>query len=343
MFIFFYGEDTFRANRKIQELKKRFLTQIGGGEDSISFLDGSEADLSEIKEKISASSLFSSGNKRMIVLKNTFQNPQLSELSEYFRTQKEETDNTVIFWEPRIKSKRKGAKTEILMIDSVGREKPLSKKARAWFEFLNSQKFSQEFFLLSNTELNKWVREEFKSRGGEISTKACELLISLVGNNLWQLNQEINKLIYYKKGQGADAGQTVEPEEVEELVEGLFDQDIFALTDAISNQNYSLAVNLLEKQYSAGVNEYYLLNMITRQIKILLQIRQCLDEGESSRKMISSLGLHPFVVQKGINQARKFSLIKLKRSLNSLVEMDYLWKSGQSDSRVDLDLFLLRV
>lgn len=341
MIIFIFGEDTFRGSKKIKELQRSFLEKKGGGEDSLSFLNGAEASLGEINEKASASSLFSSGNKRMIILENSFANPQLKEISEYFEgKEKKEEDNVIIFSEPRVKTKKKRAKTQTVFLDSAGWEKPLTKKQQEWLQFLKKSQFSQEFALLSNTQATQWARGEVKARGGEISNRALELLISLVGNNLWQLNGEIDKLVNYKKN---EKEKTIEVEDVEELVEGLFDQDIFALTDAISNQSKDVAIRLLEKQYFAGVNEHYLLNMIIRQVKILTQIRQALDSGHTSRKINSELGLHPFVVQKGINQVRKFRLDSLKKALNKLVEIDYFLKSGQGEAKILLDLFVLKI
>lgn len=341
MIIFIFGEDTFRGSKKIKELKESFLEKRGGGEDSLSFLNGAEASLREINEKASASSLFSSGNKRMIVLENSFSNPQLKEISDYFQEKGEkEQENVIVFYEPRVKTKKKGAKTQTVFLDSAGWEKALTKKQQDWFQFLKKSQFSQEFASLSNTQVTQWAREEIKVRGGEISNRALELLISLVGNNLWQLNGEINKLISYKRN---NTEKIIEVEDVEELVEGLFDQDIFALTDAISNQSKDVAIRLLEKQYSAGVNEHYLLNMIIRQVKILTQIRQALDSGHTSRKINSELGLHPFIVQKGINQVRKFRLDSLKKALNKLVEIDYLLKTGQTEAKTMLDLFVLKI
>jgi len=127
------------------------------------------------------------------------------------------------------------------------------------------------------------------------------------------------------------------------LVRGNFDENIFALTDAISNKNNSLAAKLLEEQIEAGLADAYLINMIIRQFRILLQIRQALDSGQSSRQMISALRLHPFIVQKGINQVRRFDLDSLKNILSKLVEIDFKMKTGQADARTMLNLLIARI
>lgn len=346
MIIFIYGDDTFRGSRKIKELKQGFLEKRQAGEDSVSFVNGAEAEIREFNEKISSASLFSSGNKRMIIVEKSFSNKKLEEIVEYFKQkEKSEDQNVVVFWEPGIKTKKKGYKFQTVMVDSSGREKPLTKKASAWFEFLKKQKFVQEFSSFSNNDAAKWAKEEIKKRGADISNKALNYLAGVTGSNLWQLDSEIDKLINYKSGQVEKSDETVEIqlEDVQELVKGAFDEDIFALTDAISNNDKKSAVELLEKQYEAGLSDHYLLNMIVRQIKILLQIRGALDAGENSRNLASSLGLHPFVVQKGMNQVRRFNIQTLKKALNKLVEIDYSLKSGQGEAKTMLDLFILKI
>jgi DNA polymerase-3 subunit delta len=281
----------------------------------------------------------------MIVIEDSFLSADLDEISKYFSENKESCrENTVIFWDKKIKTK-KGKSEKIVMIDSSGREVVLTKKREKWFEYLKKQDYFQEFTSFSNLEVSRWVKEKFREQELVINNDALQLLISITGNNLWQLDKEINKLINYKKGMALNdsPGKEISLSEVKDLVHGFFDEDIFSLTDAISNQNKNIAIKLLEKQFNSGVNEYYLLNMMVRQIKIMLQIKQSLELGESSKKMISSLKLHPFIIQKGISQARRFSLESLKRSLSDLAEIDFCLKTGKGEAKTMLDLFVLRV
>ena len=382
MIIFFYGEDDFRAKKKLGELKGKFLREIDKSGGSIEYLDGKTADLKEINEKAATASLLAS--KRMIIIEDIFSNRDkelLPEITEYFRAkEKNKWDNIVIFCDNSIKSKRKMGGMEIVKADSEGRDKPLGKKEKELFDFLANpssklgagQKFAQEFKKLNNSELSSWIKKEVETRGGEISARAIQVLIGLIGYDLWQIDREIDKLINFKSGGrpslllsekmiAEEAGEVpesplsrgvvppwrergvlIEPEDVEELVKGNFDDNIFALTDAIGARNKSLAVKLLEEQFELGANEIYLLTMIIRQIKIILQVRQALDIGHSSRQIISELKLNPYVAQKAIEQARHFSLAALKIIFGKLIEIDYQIKTGQGEPQVLLNLFIAK-
>lgn len=346
MIIFLYGEDSFRSRQKLKELKDKFIKEVDPSGGSLVTIDGSTAKLGEINEQISPSSLLV--KKRMVVIEDVFLNKgqnifeELAELLEKKKT----SDNIIVFFDTSIKTKKVGSKESIMMVDAGGKEKAILVKPKKLFQFLVKQQFVQEFKALSNTEMATWIKREVERRGGQMSYQAINLLVSLVGNDLWQVNNEIEKLISYKLGiepKLVEGGKPpiIEVGDVEELVRGGFDENIFALTDAISAKNKAQALKLLEEEFDGGVADVYLLTMIIRQFKILLQIRVSLDQGQTSRKMISSLKLHPFIVQKGINQVRNFSLDQLKKIISRLVEMDSKLKTGKGDMRTMLDMLFV--
>jgi len=340
MIIFLYGEDTYRSRQKLKELKNKFLRDIDPSGNSLNILDGENINLNKINEIIGASSLFS--KKRMIIIERIFSSKSktiFDELRDYLikkepscfaegadSVDKKNQENIIIFWDD-------------IASEGMGKNK--------LFNFLNKQKYTQEFKKLSNTEIINWIKKEFQAKNGKIKQQAAVLLSSLVGSDLWQLNNEINKLINYKKAQCLLGDKVceaeIEKEDVEEFIRGKFDENIFAFTDAISNRNKAQALDLFEKEIEAGVADSYLLHMIIRQFRILMQVRQALDQGATSRKITSYLRLHPFVVQKASTQVRSFSLQVLKKIFSRLVEIDKKIKTGQSDFKTELSLLITKI
>ncbi len=348
MIIFLYGEDSFRSRQKLKELKEKFVKEVDPSGNSLVIIDGASAKLEEMNEQISPSSFLV--KKRMIIIEDIFRTktPTLFDGLVDLLEKKAESDNVIIFWDASVKTELKGKKENVLMIDTAGKEKAILVKPKKLFEYLRKQKFVQEFKLLSNTQVAAWVKKEVEARGGKINYQAINLLVSLVGSDLWQVNNEIEKLINYKMGLEPKLTQDGNPQEIntqdiELLVRGKFDENIFALTDAISAKNKSLVARLLEEEFDLGVNDSYLMTMIVRQFKILLQIRAALDQGHTSRKIISALKLHPFIVQKGINQVRNFQLPQLKNILSKLVKIDSQMKTGKNDLKTMLDLLVVEL
>jgi len=349
MIVFLYGEDTFRSRRKLKEFRDKFIREIDRSCSSISVIDGTKASIEEIGQVASPGTLLA--KKRMIIIEDLFFNKTPSIFQQvyvYLKDKKSvKDDNIIIFWDSRVKTKKIKNKESGMLSDAAGRDRVLTKQSAQLFNFLVGQKYSQQFHVLNNTEITAWIKKEILCRGGKISSQAAQALAGLVGDDLWQINSEIEKLLNYKSASQpklTKAGEVmIEERDVEGLVRGSSDENIFALTDAIANKNKTLAIKLLEEQVAAGLTDSYLLNMIIRQFRIILQIRQALDSNFTSRKIISILKLHPFVVQKGISQANRFSLSTLKHILNQLIRIDYSMKIGQADILTMVDLLVAKI
>ncbi|MHC4781123.1 MAG: DNA polymerase III subunit delta [Planctomycetota bacterium] len=340
MIIFLYGADTYRSRQKLKELKDKFRREVDRDGSSLVTIDGETAQMTAINEAVGAPSLFA--RKRMVIIENILANKSkttLDELNEYLKKKfsvrkmikdkikKNDEDNILIFWS-----------------DTAGEKMGKNKL----FNFLKKQRFVQNFKPLSNTEATNWVKTEVSGRGAKIRNDAVMHLTSLFGPDLWQLSNEIDKIINYKKGVKREivegAGEVIiETEDIENLSRGQADENIFALTDAISRKNKALALKLFEQETELGVPDTYLMHMIVRQFRILMQVRQAVDQGASSRKIIGELKLHPFVVQKSLTQVRGFTLPILKKIFGSLVEIDRKLKTGRANLKTELELLITKL
>ncbi|OGG86583.1 DNA polymerase III subunit delta [Candidatus Kuenenbacteria bacterium RIFCSPHIGHO2_02_FULL_39_13] len=314
--IFLYGPDTFRAREKLNSLKEKFIREVDKSGFNLAALDGEKISIDEFNKAVATQSFLA--KKRMIVARDVFKRQrnfqtEVLEILKKGKYRNGQDGNVIIFWD----------------------EKP--DKRSALFKYLAGSKFKQEFELLLNNDLVKWTEARVKQKGGRINLQNASLLASKSDGNLWALANEIDKLIAMT-GQGE-----MTKEDIEESVLFKIDDNIFNLCDAIALKNKTRALKLINDQLAAGINEIYLLTMIVRQFRILIQVRAWLDQGEgNSRSMASKLGLHPFAAQKAIPQASKYALEDLKKIYNKLLEIDVSLKLGQSGKTL-LELFILEI
>ena len=319
MIIFLHGADTFRSRRFLKELKDKFTRDVDPDASSLSLVEGGAATLKDISEKINTGSLFV--KKRLVVVDNIFKNKKekiFSELAEYLKKFTSGEDNIIIFRDEELETK----------------DKPLKVDAKKLFTFLNKQPYSQEFKPLTDSQLLTFIKKEINSYQKEIGIPAASLLINLTGGDLWLIASNLRKLAY------ASAAKTITGDEVKESVPGAYDENIFGLTDALSAKNKKLAAELLEEQYVAGLSDEYLIAMLIRQFKILLQIRAALDQRINPADLAARLRLHPFVVKKGALQAKNFSAASLKNYLDRLIQLDFGNKTGKGDIKTELTLLI---
>lgn len=321
MIIFFYGEDDFRSNEKLAEIKNKFLEKNKEGA-SLFVFDFAEKDwnIQEIILNISSGGLFSS--KRFAIIKNVLAGKKefSDDIFEKFlktEAKKEKSDLILIFWESG-KLKKSGKLCKMLQ-----------KIAKC-----------QEFELLEGAKLKNWIIGEIGKIGGEnisINSMAIEKLIVFVGNDLNLLSREIEKLATYKnKGE-------ITGEDVDALVKSKIDTDIFKTVDALARGDKKTALKTLHDHLDSGEDPFYLLSMYFYQFRNLVKVKPLAEKNMPSHEIASKLKMHPFVARKSLDQARNFSWTKLKSLYNQLCEIDFESKTGKTDIALALDKFVAGV
>lgn len=332
MIIFLYGPDTFRSRQKLKELKDKFIAEIDKSSLNIEVLDGTTLETATFENAVSTPPFLA--KKRMVVIedlisKNKGQKVQKEILETLDKNGLKDT--IVIFWESGLDgSKAKKTKS---------RSKISTKRSNLLFTRLQKEKYAQEFELLNEGGVYNWTENEIKKRNGKIEPRALRLLADLVGNNLWQMNSEIDKLLAFTKA------EQITVADVEKLVKTKLDEDIFKLTDAIGQKNKKLALKLISDQLQSGTSSVELLSKIIWQFKNLLLVKGFVEQngaGYPTTNLTYQLGLHPFVVKKTIAQVRSHELSDLKKNYRHLMIIDYKIKTSQVDPEVLFDLLIVK-
>jgi len=328
MIIFLYGPDTYRSREKLIEFKEKYKKDIDSFGNSLIELPGDEIEFADFNKAINTPSLFV--RKRMVIVENIFKNKNKDIIKDILFSLKEENKkddkdaNIIIFWE-----------------ETKKKENPKN----ALFKFLKNQKYTQEFKSLSNSQINYWLKKEAKKKGANLNSDAALLLSSFFGEDLWGLSNELNKLINFKKGKTPEllnsALINIDSTDINNLSHANTNSNIFAFIDALSQKNKSLALEFMENEIEAGAVDIYLIHMIIRQFRILLQVKSLQEEGASSKKIISNLKLHPFVLKKAETQAFNFSLSDLRNIFSKMVSIDRDIKLGRKDFKTALSLFIM--
>ncbi|MCX6806978.1 MAG: DNA polymerase III subunit delta [Candidatus Berkelbacteria bacterium] len=300
-----YGEDTFSSRRKLKEIKSRFF-DANMGDINITNLEGVNLTLEKIKRAICLVPFLAP--KRLIVVSNL-----LTQGQKEVKEKVAEILSTV---------------PEFAIV--IFREEGEVDKSLGIFRKLRLAKKIDHFPLLSSQKLNDWVEKEVQKREGRIQPEAICLLTQITGPDLWRLSLEIDKLIAYRNG------QTIEKEDVKELVKEEVDPNIFVLIDSLGHRDIKKAYSLLSELLSSGENESYILSMIAYQFRNLIILRDLIE----NKKPLSQAGLHPFVLEKAKRQVQNFSLDQLKLIHGKLVETDLHIKRGTLKPYLALDLLI---
>jgi DNA polymerase-3 subunit delta len=193
----------------------------------------------------------------------------------------------------------------------------------------------REFRALRPGAVLQWILERAQSKGIDISPAAARLLADLVGNDLWLLASELEKLAAYAQG------RRVEGADVRDLVSEARQVNIFAMVDAIVEKRGAVALRLLRQLRTAGAEGGYLLAMVVRQYRLIIQARELMTVGLATREIGQRLGMaSEFVLQRILDQAQRYSLSRLKAAYRRLLEADVGVKRGHYDEELALELLV---
>jgi DNA polymerase-3 subunit delta len=219
-------------------------------------------------------------------------------------------------------------------------EKGKTKKSSEIFKWLVKEAKSQEFEKPIGIKLDQWILKKIKAidSQSEISSGAVEKLILYAGGDLVALSQEIMKLVNYT------GGKIIREEEVDLLVQANFDLNIFNTIDALGNRNKKEALKFLHQHLKKGEDPFYIFSMFVYQFRNILKITDLKENYQMNEQEIAkTTALHPYVVRKGLAQARNFSFDTLKKIYQKLANLDVKIKTGQIDIKLALDKFIVEI
>lgn len=183
--------------------------------------------------------------------------------------------------------------------------------------------------------LARWIKASAQEKGARITPAAIAYLADLVGNDLWTLNQELEKLAAYASGRSIEEG------DVAELVSQVREANIFAAVDKMIEGRAGEALRLLRQLRQDGREPSNIIAMVERQLRLLALARESMDQGVQERNLGGILKeSRPFVVRKTVELARKLSRQDIARRYHRLLETDLAIKQGRLEPDLALDLLV---
>lgn len=208
--------------------------------------------------------------------------------------------------------------TVVLMAESAEPDKRTS-----LFKYLSTESNVRLFLKPKGAQLISWVIRRSEINSANIDPEAARYLIGIAGDNLWQLENEIQKLALYSRG------QKISTELVDELTCGGAQESIFKMVEALSRKDMPEFLKTMKNLEDQGVETGFIFAMIARQFRLLLEIKTLSENRMTASMIASKIGAHPFVVNNTLRYAKNFNYGQLKSILKNLLELDRRIKSGK--------------
>jgi DNA polymerase-3 subunit delta len=186
--------------------------------------------------------------------------------------------------------------------------------------------------------LQRWVAEQFGLHGAKADPEACRALLELVGDDVYDLSSEIDKISTWASGDAVTAA------DVERLVAARAETTNFALTDAWGARDVEAVLTasegLLERSGEPRSRTIpRVVGILTGHVASVRRAQALDAQGIAAKDAAVTLKRHPYYVSKLYAQARNYDPDDLRAVTVRLAELDHAIKGG---SRLPSDLELER-
>jgi DNA polymerase-3 subunit delta len=195
---------------------------------------------------------------------------------------------------------------------------------------------SHVFAKPAGAQLTDWVTRRARAQKRRITPEAARMLVESLGDDLRMLASEIDKLGTYV----GESGE-ISAENVRALTPIGRELDAFELTDALARNDRSEALTILHRLLEQGEPPLRIIGLVAYQTRSLMQVKLLSDRGMPAHQIASAAGIAPFVVEKSLRLARRFTFAQLEAAHRTLLEIDTSLKRSRMTPELALDLLVL--
>ncbi len=183
-------------------------------------------------------------------------------------------------------------------------------------------------------QLAAWIRSRTTQKGASIEPAAVNALIELVGDQLRQLDSELEKLALYCE----DGVITLDA--VNRLVSLARETVVWDLVNALNQRDMETAMETLRRLFDEGQAPLQIFGMIVREYRILIQVKAMMEQGAGQGQIASRLGLQPWAVERAGRSARSASPENLRETYRTFLEVDTAIKTGLQQPEAALEFLV---
>ena len=194
-----------------------------------------------------------------------------------------------------------------------------------------------EFRVQDEDTLKRWIVSVVRQEKKQITVRAVEALLERTASDMELLSKEMEKLFCYTQEKEA-----IDLPDVEAICTTVIGNHIFDMIAAMANKNQMEALRLYYELLALREPPMRILSLIGRHFAQLLMIKDLRNRGYDKRKISEKTEIKPFIVDKYLGQAGKFSTATLKAAMEDCVNFDDAVKKGNIGDRMCVELLLVK-
>lgn len=303
------GEDQELVNFYLNKI----MNEIGLDEDKKINYDMNTSSISDILDEVSMISLFSS---EKVVIGYNF---DISKISDNDR-------------DYLIRYLNNNSSNDRYIILIAGKVDGRSKDYKI---FKDKFKIIDLFQVDNDKDIYKYIEDYIKDRGYKIDKYNLDYLVELLGNDINNINNEIDKIILYLSDD-----KVISREVIDKLVSDNIDNIMYEFTNAVLDRDYEKISKMYNDFKIENVGYDYLIGSLGNALRGALVVKMLYNQGSSNSEIAKFIGKKEFYVKKMLERLYNYTVDDLCILIDKLGIIDREYKSGKSNIDM-LELYLL--
>lgn len=303
-----YGDEAYLKKLYRDKLKKAILPD--GDTMNYAYYEGKGTNPSELIDLAETMPFFA--DRRLIIVENSgFFKNATPELADYIKGMPETA--CFVFVEQEVDKRGKLYKA----VKDKGRVTELGKQ--------------------DEKTLLVWIAGMVKREGRQIKESTARYLLSKVGTDMQNLEKEMEKIFSYTMGESE-----ITAEALDEICTTQVTNKIFDMVESVATKQQKKALDYYYDLLALKEPPMRILYLLTRQFKLLLEVKALLAKGYDKSTIAKEAGLHPFVAGKYMKQCRSFSEKTLRDIMEYSAQTEEMVKTGRLNDRMSVELFIVK-
>lgn len=182
-----------------------------------------------------------------------------------------------------------------------------------------------------------YIISYLKDNGYQINMSDARMILNKVGNNLFSINNELDKLMLFKL-----EDKVIDKNSIDLLINENIDSSLFALVDSITNKDKDKMLKLYHECLLES-DPIMIINMLANKYILLYQVKRLISDGYSDDKIAKELEVHPYPVKLARNMCYSYSVKEILDIILKLANLDKDIKLGNVNGEVGLEFLLLSI
>jgi len=174
-------------------------------------------------------------------------------------------------------------------------------------------------------EVGPWIEARARLHGIAMGPDAVAMLASAIGPDTERIEQEVRKLGAFA------AGRAVSGADVQALVSGAIEADVFELTQAVVRRDARTAIATCERLLADGNAVQQILALLLWQFRVLL-FASAMKTNADAERMAKAIRSTPGAIARATAFARRITRVDILRSYEAIYATDQVIKTGRAES-----------